>query len=241
MVASPRRPARWAFVKLWDDITLNRYGVQDPKHRRLQYGVQVNSLGLTEAPENNVQRIVLEMLGDAVEERPRPRRRTAAGGLNEALGLPRPWDQQWSPRMQQVLAFESDLLEYDDIFDGSHVIEAAWPSWSRGALAEIDRVQAMGGAVAAVESGYLKQALVASHAERRRRIESGEQVVVGVNAIEHRAVAAHRGPGDRRSRPLTPAAESAATESLPKRWRSERVETEVAVAWTRCGRPTPAT
>ncbi|MGH3463008.1 MAG: protein meaA [Kribbellaceae bacterium] len=218
-----------AFVKLWDDITLNRYGVQDPKHRRLRYGVQVNSLGLTEAqPENNVQRIVLEMLGVTLSKNARARA-VQLPAWNEALGLPRPWDQQWSLRMQQVLAFESDLLEYDDIFDGSHVIEAKVAELVEGALAEIDRVQAMGGAVAAVESGYLKQALVASHAERRRRIESGEQVVIGVNAYTNTEPSPLTEDLDTAIQTVDPAAESAATESL-KRWRSERVETEVAEA-----------
>ena len=166
-------------------LTLQRYGVTDAKARRLRYGVQVNSLGLTEAqPENNVQRIVLEMLGVTLSKNARARA-VQLPAWNEALGLPRPWDQQWSLRMQQVLAYESDLLEYEDIFDGSHVIEAKVDELVAGAQEEIDRVQAMGGAVAAVESGYLKQALVASHAERRQRIESGEQVVVGVNKFEN--------------------------------------------------------
>ncbi|HWK32517.1 MAG TPA: protein meaA, partial [Hyphomicrobium sp.] len=171
-----------AFGRLWDEITRDRYGVQDPKMRRMRYGVQVNSLGLTEAqPENNVQRIVLEMLGVTLSKNARARA-VQLPAWNEALGLPRPWDQQWSLRLQQVLAFESDLLEYDDIFDGSHVIEAKVSELVEGAKTEIDRIQAMGGAVAAVESGYMKQALVGSHAERRARIESGELKVVGVNS-----------------------------------------------------------
>ena len=173
-----------AFVALWDEITRERYGVQDPKMRRFRYGVQVNSLGLTEAqPENNVQRIVLEMLGVTLSKSARARA-VQLPAWNEALGLPRPWDQQWSLRLQQVLAFESDLLEYDDIFDGSHVIEAKVAELVAGARAEIDRVQAMGGAIAAVESGYMKQALVSAHAARRARIESGEEKVVGVNVFE---------------------------------------------------------
>ena len=173
-----------AFVALWDEITRERYGVQDPKMRRFRYGVQVNSLGLTEAqPENNVQRIVLEMLGVTLSKNARARA-VQLPAWNEALGLPRPWDQQWSLRLQQVLAFESDLLEYDDIFDGSHVIEAKVAELVAGARAEIDRVQAMGGAIAAVESGYMKQALVSAHAARRARIESGEEKVVGVNVYE---------------------------------------------------------
>jgi len=171
-----------AFGRLWDEITRDRYGVQDPKMRRMRYGVQVNSLGLTEAqPENNVQRIVLEMLGVTLSKNARARA-VQLPAWNEALGLPRPWDQQWSLRLQQVLAFESDLLEYDDIFDGSHVIEAKVSELVEGAKAEIDRIQAMGGAVAAVESGYMKQALVGSHAERRAKIESGDIKVVGVNS-----------------------------------------------------------
>src|SRR5512139_507585 len=170
-----------AFVQLWDEITRDRYGVTDDKARRFRYGVQVNSLGLTEAqPENNVQRIVLEMLGVTLSKNARARA-VQLPAWNEALGLPRPWDQQWSLRLQQVLAYESDLLEYDDIFDGSHVIEAKVAELVDGAREEIDRVQAMGGAVAAVESGYMKSALVGSHAQRRARVESGEDVVVGVN------------------------------------------------------------
>ena len=173
-----------AFVELWDEITRERYGVEDPKMRRFRYGVQVNSLGLTEAqPENNVQRIVLEMLGVTLSKSARARA-VQLPAWNEALGLPRPWDQQWSLRLQQVLAFESDLLEYDDIFDGSPVIEAKVAELVAGAKAEIDRVQAMGGAIAAVESGYMKQALVSAHAARRAAIESGEEKIVGVNIYE---------------------------------------------------------
>jgi ethylmalonyl-CoA mutase len=173
-----------AFVQLWDELTLERYGVQDPKQRRFRYGVQVNSLGLTEAqPENNVQRIVLEMLAVTLSKDARARA-VQLPAWNEALGLPRPWDQQWSLRMQQVLAFESDLLEYDDLFAGSRVVEAKVAELVEGARAEMDRVQELGGAVAAVESGYMKSALVASHSLRRRRIEAGQDVVVGVNRFE---------------------------------------------------------
>jgi (2R)-ethylmalonyl-CoA mutase len=210
-----------AFVRLWDDVCLNRYGVTDRKARRLRYGVQVNSLGLTEAqPENNVQRIVLEMLGVTLSKKARARA-VQLPAWNEALGLPRPWDQQWSLRMQQVLAYESDLLEYDDIFDGSHVIEAKVDELVAGAQSEIDRVQAMGGAVAAIESGYLKQALVTSHAERRQRIESGEQVVVGVNAYENTEPSPLTADLDTAVQTVDPAAESAALASL-QMWRSER-------------------
>ncbi|HSU74853.1 MAG TPA: methylmalonyl-CoA mutase family protein, partial [Terrabacter sp.] len=173
-----------AFVQLWDELTRERYGVTDAKARRFRYGVQVNSLGLTEAqPENNVQRIVLEMLGVTLSKDARARA-IQLPAWNEALGLPRPWDQQWSLRMQQVLAYESDLLEYDDLFAGSRVVEAKVAELVEGARAEMARVEELGGAVAAVESGYMKAALVASHAERRRRIESGESVVVGLNRFE---------------------------------------------------------
>ncbi len=173
-----------AFVQLWDELTLQRYGVTDAKARRFRYGVQVNSLGLTEAqPENNVQRIVLEMLAVTLSKDARARA-VQLPAWNEALGLPRPWDQQWSLRMQQVLAFESDLLEYDDLFTGSVVVEAKVAEIVAGARSEMARVAELGGAVAAVESGYLKSALVASHALRRGRIESGEDVVVGVNRFE---------------------------------------------------------
>ena len=170
-----------AFVQLWDELTLSRYGVTDPAQRRFRYGVQVNSLGLTEAqPENNVQRIVLEMLAVTLSKDARARA-VQLPAWNEALGLPRPWDQQWSLRMQQVLAFESDLLEYGDLFAGSSVVEAKVSELLDGARAEIDKVQEMGGAVAAVESGYMKSAMVASHSLRRQRIEAGQDIVVGVN------------------------------------------------------------
>jgi (2R)-ethylmalonyl-CoA mutase len=170
-----------ALVQLWDETTRDRYGVVDPKQRRLRYGVQVNSLGLTEAqPENNVQRIVLEMLAVTLSKDARARA-VQLPAWNEALGLPRPWDQQWSLRIQQVLAYESDLLEHDDLFAGSHVVEAKVAEIVTAARAEMARIAEMGGAVAAVENGYLKSELVASHARRRARVESGEDVVVGVN------------------------------------------------------------
>ncbi|GAA2658519.1 protein meaA [Streptomyces vastus] len=173
-----------AFGRIWDRITRERYGIENPKHRRFRYGVQVNSLGLTEAqPENNVQRIVLEMLAVTLSKDARARA-VQLPAWNEALGLPRPWDQQWSLRMQQVLAYESDLLEYEDIFEGSHVIEAKVSKLVEESLAEIDHIQELGGAMAAVESGYLKSQLVSSHAERRARIESGREKIVGVNVFE---------------------------------------------------------
>ncbi len=168
-----------AFTDMWDRICLERYGVQDPKLRRFRYGLQVNSLGLTEAqPENNVPRIVLEMLGVTLSRNARARA-VQLPAWNEALGLPRPWDQQWSLRMQQILAFETDLLEYDDLFDGSPVVERKVRALMDEAQAELDDVLGMGGVFAAVEE--LKTRLVRSHTARVRRIEAGEQVVVGVN------------------------------------------------------------
>lgn len=173
-----------AFGRIWDQVTRERYGIENPKQRRFRYGVQVNSLGLTEAqPENNVQRIVLEMLAVTLSKDARARA-VQLPAWNEALGLPRPWDQQWSLRIQQVLAHESDLLEYDDIFAGSTVIEAKVSELVEESLAEMERIQEMGGAMAAVESGYLKSQLVASHAERRGRIESGQEKIIGVNIFE---------------------------------------------------------
>ena len=173
-----------AFGRLWSDIVEQRYGVTSESARRFRYGVQVNSLGLTEEqPENNVQRIVLEMLGVSLAKDSRARA-IQLPAWNEALGLPRPWDQQWSLRMQQVLALETDLLEYDDIFEGSTVIEAKVAELTHQIQIELDRISEMGGAIAALESGYLKSALVASHALRRARIESGDLQVVGVNAFQ---------------------------------------------------------
>jgi (2R)-ethylmalonyl-CoA mutase len=174
-----------AFTELWDRIALERYGVTDEKARRFRYGVQVNSLGLTEEqPENNVQRIVLEALGVTLSKNARARS-IQLPAWNEALGLPRPWDQQWSLRIQQVLAFETDLLEYDDIFDGSKVIEAKTAELAEGAMAELDDVLALGGAFEAIDE--LKARLVRSHTERRRRIESGDLKVVGVNTFTETA------------------------------------------------------
>ncbi|HEX5497057.1 MAG TPA: methylmalonyl-CoA mutase family protein [Mycobacteriales bacterium] len=170
-----------AFTALWDELTRDRYGVTDPGQRRFRYGVQVNSLGLTEAqPENNIQRIVLETLGVTLSRQARARA-IQLPAWNEALGLPRPWDQQWSLRIQQVLAYETDLLDYDDLFAGSVVVESKVDELVTAARREIGRVQDLGGAVAAVESGYMKAAMVASLAERRGRVESGVDVVVGVN------------------------------------------------------------
>ncbi|GAA1967739.1 protein meaA [Nocardioides panacihumi] len=218
-----------AFVELWDEITRERYGVTDEKMRRFRYGVQVNSLGLTEAqPENNVQRIVLEMLAVTLSKNARARA-VQLPAWNEALGLPRPWDQQWSLRLQQVLAFESDLLEYDDLFDGSPVVEAKVRELVEGARAEIDRVQAMGGAIAAVESGYMKSALVSSHAVRRSRIESGEEIVVGVNRFDTTEPSPLTADLDAAIMVADPQAEAAALASV-EAWKAQRDATEVAEA-----------
>jgi (2R)-ethylmalonyl-CoA mutase len=174
-----------AFTRMWDRICRERYGVEDPKLRRFRYGVQVNSLGLTEQqPENNVQRIVLEMLGVTLSKDARARAMQLPA-WNEALGLPRPWDQQWSLRIQQVLAYETDLLEYDDIFEGSKVIEAKTEELVEASSAELDDVQALGGAFEAIDE--LKRRLVRSQADRVRRIESGELEVVGVNSFTETA------------------------------------------------------
>ena len=171
-----------AMAELWDEIALERYGVQDPKLRRFRYGVQVNSLGLTEAqPENNAIRIALETLGVTLSKKARCRA-LQLPAWNEALGLPRPWDQQWSLRIQQILAFESDLLEYEDIFDGSQVITEKTRELKQAARSELDTVLEMGGAVAAIENAYMKQRLVESQTTRARAIENGEHTVVGVNA-----------------------------------------------------------
>ncbi len=218
-----------AFVALWDELTLERYGVADDKQRRFRYGVQVNSLGLTEAqPENNVQRIVLEMLAVTLSKDARARA-VQLPAWNEALGLPRPWDQQWSLRIQQVLAFESDLLEYDDLFAGSVVVEAKVADLVAKAKAEIQRVQDMGGAVAAVESGYMKGQLVASHAARRARVESGDEVVVGVNAFTSTEPSPLTADLDTAIQTVDPAVEQAAVERL-EAWKSQRDQAAVDAA-----------
>jgi (2R)-ethylmalonyl-CoA mutase len=170
-----------AFTELWDEITARRYGVSDPKQRLFRYGVQVNSLGLTEQqPENNVSRILIEMLAVTLSKNARARA-VQLPAWNEALGLPRPWDQQWSLRMQQILAYETDLLEYGDLFDGSPAVAAKVEELKREAREELAHIEALGGAVAAVEQGYMKRQLVESNTRRVEAIERGEQVVVGVN------------------------------------------------------------
>ena len=210
-----------ALGQLWDEITRDRYGVDDPARRRLRYGVQVNSLGLTEAqPENNVQRIVLEMLAVTLSRDARARA-IQLPAWNEALGLPRPWDQQWALRMQQVLAYETDLLEYEDLFEGSHVVEAKVADLVARARAEIDRVQVRGGAVAAVESGYMKGQLVSSLARRRHRMESGEAVVVGVNRFESTEPSPLQAGGAAAVETVDPVTEAAAVEAV-RTWRASR-------------------
>ncbi|MFB7452182.1 protein meaA [Streptomyces sp. NPDC057027] len=212
-----------AFGRIWDKITLERYGIENAKQRRFRYGVQVNSLGLTEAqPENNVQRIVLEMLAVTLSKDARARA-VQLPAWNEALGLPRPWDQQWSLRIQQVLAHESDLLEYEDIFAGSHVIEAKVDALVEECLAEIDRIQEMGGAMAAVESGYLKSQLVSSHAERRARIEAGEDKIVGVNIFQSTEENPLTADLDTAIMTVDPAVEARVVGSM-KTWRDNRYQ-----------------
>jgi (2R)-ethylmalonyl-CoA mutase len=210
-----------AFTRMWDRIGLERYGVADAKARRFRYGVQVNSLGLTEAqPENNVQRIVLEMLGVTLSRDARARS-IQLPAWNEALGLPRPWDQQWALRMQQVLAYETDLLEYPDLFDGSRVVEARTAELVESASAELDDVLALGGAFEAIDE--LKGRLVRSHAERMRHIEDGELTVVGVNRFTESAPSALAGDGDGQGSILKvdPALE-AQTIAEVQAWRSQR-------------------
>ena len=216
-----------AFTELWDRIGRERYNVTDAKARRFRYGVQVNSLGLTEAqPENNIQRIVLEMLAVTLSKKARARS-VQLPAWNEALGLPRPWDQQWSLRMQQVLAFESDLLEYEDIFDGSKVIEGRTAELRDAAWAEFEEVMSLGGAFNAVDE--LKGRLVRSMAERTRRIESGEQVVVGVNSYTESEDSPLATPGN--ILVVDPAVETEMIADVEK-WRSTRDSARVQAALT---------
>jgi len=218
-----------AFAELWDAICRERYGVAEEKFRRFRYGVQVNSLGLTEQqPENNVYRILLEMLAVTLSKRARARA-VQLPAWNEALGLPRPWDQQWSIRLQQIVAFETDITEFEDIFDGSPVIAAKVEALKREALAELARIEAMGGAVAAVESSYMKQRLVESNARRVAAIEAGQQTVVGVNRFtetEPSPLSAGDGPG---FLAVDENAEFAQLRSL-KGWRAKRDAKAAAAA-----------
>ena len=218
-----------AFARLWDTVTRERYGITDAKQRRFRYGVQVNSLGLTEAqPENNIQRIVLEMLAVTLSRDARARA-VQLPAWNEALGLPRPWDQQWSLRIQQVLALESDLLEYGDLFRGSEVVGAKTEELLTAAEAEIAKVLGMGGVIPAVESGYLKTQLVASHAARRARIESGEDKVVGVNCFRTTEPNPLTADLDAAIQQVDPAAERAVLASLDA-WRAARDEAAASAA-----------
>ena len=209
-----------AFVDLWDEICRERYGVEDEKLRRFRYGVQVNSLGLTEQqPENNVYRILIEMLAVTLSKKARARA-VQLPAWNEALGLPRPWDQQWSLRAQQILAYETDLLEYADIFDGSEVMEAKVSSLKEEARAELKRIDDMGGAVAAVENAYMKQKLVEANAARLADIEAGRMTVVGVNKYEETAPSPlSTGSGD--IHVIDEGVEEAQVKAL-KKWREAR-------------------
>ncbi len=214
-----------AFTELWAEIGRDRYGITDEKALRFRYGVQVNSLGLTEAqPENNVQRIVLEMLAVTLSRDARARS-IQLPAWNEALGLPRPWDQQWALRMQQVLAFETDLLEYADIFNGSHVIEAKVSELKKAAMDELQDVLSLGGAFTAVEE--LKGRLVASMAERTSRIAKGEQVVVGLNKFTESEPSPLAGDGSFLK--VDPAVEAEMIKDLAD-WRAKRDQAAVDAA-----------
>ncbi|MFY2823642.1 methylmalonyl-CoA mutase family protein [Ruegeria sp. MALMAid1280] len=215
-----------AFVDLWDEILKDRYGVEDPKFRRFRYGVQVNSLGLTEQqPENNVYRILIEMLAVTLSKKARARA-VQLPAWNEALGLPRPWDQQWSMRMQQILAYETDLLEYGDLFDGNPTVDAKVEELKEGARAELANLDSMGGAVASIE--YMKSRLVDSNAERLNRIERNETVVVGVNKWTEGEVSPLQ-TEDGGIMVVDPAVEQEQIARLNE-WRSERDDAAVAAA-----------
>lgn len=215
-----------AFVDLWEEIGRERYGVTDPKALRFRYGVQVNSLGLTEPqPENNVYRILIEALAVTLSKRARCRA-LQLPAWNEALGLPRPWDQQWSLRMQQILAFETDLLEYEDLFDGSHVIEGKTDALKAQARAALSDIDAMGGAVEAV--GFMKESLVGAHIDRIRGIESGNLKVVGVNAYTQ-TEESPLGAGNDAIQTVDPMVERQQIEAL-KTWRAKRDAPAAAAA-----------
>ncbi len=215
-----------AFVDLWDEILSDRYGITDARYRRFRYGVQVNSLGLTEQqPENNVYRILLEMLAVTLSKKARARA-VQLPAWNEALGLPRPWDQQWSLRMQQILAYETDLLEYDDLFDGNPAIDRKVTALKEGARAELAQIDAMGGAVAAID--YMKGRLVEANAERIARIEAKETVVVGVNRWTE-AAPSPLTAGDGAIMVVDAAAEADQIARL-KQWRADRDEARVQAA-----------
>ncbi len=219
-----------AMARLWDEIAAERYGVSDPKLRRFRYGVQVNSLGLTEQqPENNVYRILLEALAVTLSKNARARA-VQLPAWNEAMGLPRPWDQQWSLRLQQILAYETDLLEFGDLFEGSPVIEAKTNEIADAGRAEIARIEAIGGIVAAVEQGTLKAALVESNAARLAAIESGERMVIGVNAFtEAEPSPLVSSGGDAGFLTVDPKEETRQIERL-KAWREAREISDVTAA-----------
>jgi len=215
-----------AFVDLWDEILTERYGVTDPRHRRFRYGVQVNSLGLTEQqPENNVYRILIEMLAVTLSKSARARA-VQLPAWNEALGLPRPWDQQWSMRMQQIMAFETDLLEYEDLFDGNPAVDAKVAALKEGARHELSNLEGMGGAIQSIE--YMKSRLVDSNADRLNKIERNETIVVGVNKFTN----GEESPlttGDGGIMVVDPAVEADQIERLNK-WRADRDEDAVSSA-----------
>jgi len=215
-----------AFVDLWDEICRTRYGVEDAKYRRFRYGVQVNSLGLTEQqPENNVYRILIEMLAVTLSKRARARA-VQLPAWNEALGLPRPWDQQWSMRMQQILAYETDLLEFDDLFDGNPAVDAKVEALKDGARRELETLDGMGGAVGAID--YMKARLVESNAARLGRIEAGETIVVGVNKWQQGEVSPLM-TGDGGIMVVDPAVEADQIERLSV-WRKDRDPQAVAAS-----------
>ena len=215
-----------AFVDLWDEILTERYGVTDPRHRRFRYGVQVNSLGLTEQqPENNVYRILIEMLAVTLSKKARARA-VQLPAWNEALGLPRPWDQQWSMRMQQIMAFETDLLEYEDLFDGNPAVDAKVEALKEGARHELSNLEGMGGAIKSIE--YMKSRLVDSNADRLNKIERNETIVVGVNKFTN----GEESPlttGDGGIMVVDPAVEADQIERL-NAWRVDRDEDAVRSA-----------
>jgi len=215
-----------AFAELWDEICRERYGVADERLRRFRYGVQVNSLGLTEQqPENNVYRILIEMLAVTLSKRARARA-VQLPAWNEALGLPRPWDQQWSLRMQQIMAYETDLLDYGDIFDGAEVVTAKVEALKGDIRAEMARIEDLGGAIAAVEAGYMKSELVKSNALRLKAIEAGEATVVGVNAFTETEPSPLAGPDGEAILTVSDHVEFETIERL-KAWRKERDGTAV--------------
>ncbi|MEM7568881.1 MAG: protein meaA [Pseudomonadota bacterium] len=218
-----------AFCELWDEITQERYGVDNPKYRRFRYGVQVNSLGLTEQqPENNVYRILVEMLAVVLSKNARARA-VQLPAWNEALGLPRPWDQQWSLRLQQVVAYETDLLEYGDLFDGSPVVQAKVDALKEEARAELAKIDEMGGAIAAIESSYMKSALVQSNTARLSDIEAGRQTVIGVNKYTDSAPSPLTSSDDGGIMVVDEAAESEQIARL-EAWRAQRDDAAVAAA-----------